>query len=100
MGTQLFDQFTLLHFSFGVIAYFFGINWWVWLLIHTIFEIIENSSQGIAFNNKYLHFFWPGGKPGPDTFTNSVGDTIGTMMGWFIAKSLDNIYINKLKSKV
>ena len=27
---------------------------------------------------------WPGRKPSPDTFMNSVGDQVSTMIGWCI----------------
>ena len=75
MGYRIFDQYSLLHFSVGVIAYFWGIDYMLLLLLHIIFEIVENTPTGIHFINKYL-YFWPGGKPEPDSSINQIGDII------------------------
>jgi hypothetical protein len=40
--------------------------------------------------NKYI-LFWPGGKPKSDSIINSVGDTIGVILGWISAYYLDKI---------
>ena len=93
MGSNIFDQYTLLHFASGVIAYFFGINFWVWVIIHTIFEITENTQCGMRFINNYLTF-WPGGKPEADGIINSVGDTVGASVGWLCAKWLDDFVVD------
>lgn len=90
MGNYLFDQYTYLHFSVGIIFYFWGINFNVSLIIHTLFEIIENTQFGINLINKYL-FFWPGGKPKSDSIKNIIGDTIGFIIGWLSAYYLDKI---------
>lgn len=92
MGTKLFDQYTLLHFSVGVVCYFFGISFTNFFIIHTLFEIIENTKFGIFVINKYFHF-WPGGKPKADYMINIIGDTIGAILGWYSAKKLDNFYV-------
>lgn len=90
MGNYLFDQYTYLHFSIGIICYFWGINFNTSLIFHTLFEIIENTQFGINFINKYL-FFWPGGKPKSDSIKNIIGDTIGFIIGWLSAYYLDKI---------
>lgn len=90
MGNYLFDKFTYLHFASGIIAYFFKIKLSIWILIHTLFEIIENSSFGIYFINKYL-FFWPGGKPKSDSLFNSLGDGLGAILGWLSAYFINYI---------
>ena len=89
MGKFIFDQFTYLHFASGIIAYFWGLPIYVWFILHTIFEILENTKFGIKLINKI--FFWPGGKPKADSFINIVGDTIGAMIGWGSAYLVDNI---------
>ena len=88
MGKQLFDQYTLLHIAVGVVAYFWGLNIVSWLILHTIFEIIENTEFGIKFINKHITF-WPGGKPYADYNINIFGDTIGALIGWGLAYYLD-----------
>tara|TARA_Y100000590_G_C14964449_1_gene729976 strand:- start:7 stop:327 length:321 start_codon:yes stop_codon:yes gene_type:complete len=90
MGIYLFDQFTLLHFSVGIIMYFWGINLFTWIIIHLLFEIFENSSYGMYFINNYLPI-WPGNKPKSDTFINSFGDTIGGILGWLFARYIDRL---------
>ena len=90
MGIYLFDQYSLLHFATGVIVYFFGVKWYIWILVHTLFEIIENTDEGMLFINTWLKF-WPGGKPWADSRLNSLGDTISAIIGWFVASALDKL---------
>ena len=95
MGLKVFDQYTYLHFATGIIAYFFNISVVSWLILHTLFEIIENTNSGINIINTYLKF-WPGGKPYQDSFLNCIGDTLGTIIGWISAYVLDK-YGSKYK---
>ena len=91
MGKYFFDQYSLLHYASGIVAYFWGISFKTWLIIHTLFEYIENTSFGIKFINTYLTF-WPGGKPKADSVINSyVGDTIFAAIGWLCAYYLDKM---------
>ncbi len=89
MGLMLFDQYTYLHFASGIIAYFWNISFVNWIILHTIFEYIENTNYGINIINKFT--FWPGGKSCPDSLINNVGDTIGTIFGWLTAYYLDKL---------
>ena len=89
MGQRFLDQYSLLHFASGVIAYFFGINWVMWLVLHTLFEILENTAAGMRIINDWL-VFWPGGKTTSDSVINSVGDTVAAMVGWYVAYQLDS----------
>jgi len=88
------DQFSLLHFSTGIIAFFFGIPLFWWVVIHTLFEIIENSPGGIKFIDTTLKF-WPGGKKSSDTIINSISDLVFSIIGFILALKLDSIYVNK-----
>ena len=89
MGTLLFDQYSLLHFSVGVIAYFFGFSIIQWTIIHIMFELIENTQTGMFIINKYFTF-WPGGKNYSDSFINSFGDVLSGTIGWLLAYWLDS----------
>lgn len=89
MGFLLFDQYTYLHFCNGSIAFYFGCPLYIWIILHTLFEIIENNKYGVKLLNKIP--FWPGGKSKNDTFINSVGDTIGTILGWITAYLIDKL---------
>lgn len=90
MGTALFDNYTYLHFAVGVVIYYFGIKLLPWVVIHTAFEVGENTDIGMNFINKCLPF-WPGGKTQADSLTNSIGDTIGAVLGWLSASYLDSL---------
>ena len=89
MGLLFMDQYSLLHFATGIIAYFVGLRLDQWILIHVIFEIIENSEYAMKFINKYLLAFWPGGKDYADSLINFMGDNIFAIMGWIVAYIVD-----------
>jgi hypothetical protein len=86
MGYKFIDKYSLLHFTSGIVAYYLGIKFWYWFLIHLLFEIIENSTCGMNIINKL--YFWPGGKETADNLINSTGDQLFAMLGWLIAQKL------------
>ena len=89
MGQKTFDQFSLLHFATGIIAYFWGLPFVWWIILHVLFEYIENTKIGMHFINKYITM-WPGGKQHPDTFMNSmIGDNVSAALGWIFASMVD-----------
>ncbi len=88
MGGQLLDQFTYLHFASGIVAYFWGFSLTTFIMLHIVFEIAENHPLGMKFINRYLPI-WPGSKPQSDTLLNSVGDTLGGIVGWVTARAVD-----------
>lgn len=94
MGFLLVDQYTLLHFAVGVIAYFWYFRFWTAFGLHLAFEIVENTPTGMAFLNKYFPkgglFRWPGDKVAPDSWLNFIGDTGAFVAGYIIAKVLDD----------
>jgi hypothetical protein len=90
MGFQFFDQYTYLHFAVGIIVYFWNISLLNWVILHTVFEVLENTNVGINIINQYI-VFWPGGKQSSDTIINNIGDTIGTVLGWLSAYYLDKM---------
>jgi hypothetical protein len=61
-----------------------------WLILHTIFEIVENTHMGMYIINTYMGF-WPGGKPKADTIKNCFGDTLGAVFGWLSAYYVDKV---------
>lgn len=94
MGFQFADQYSLLHFASGVIAYFFGLSGVQWFVLHMIFEIVENGVIGMRVINSCMKF-WPGGKNYPDAMVNRVGDQVFGMVGWYVAKVLDEISLKR-----
>lgn len=90
MGKYFADQYSLLHFAVGIIAYFWNIPFNVFLALHIIFEIVENTKSGVHVIDTYIKI-WPGGKLKSDTVINSIGDTFFAMIGWMIAYIVTNI---------
>lgn len=89
MGQLFLDQFSLLHFSTGVLAYFWRFDFLLSVLAHIFFEWIENTEFGMAFINLKMTDVWPGGKPRADSLLNRAGDTGAFAAGWLIAEWLD-----------
>ena len=91
MGQTMIDEYSWLHLAMGMIFRYFevGLGWS--FVIHTIFEITENSKQGVHFINTYLNM-WPGGKPKADAVINSVGDTVFFVAGWLLADQIIKYY--------
>jgi len=83
MGVNFTDQFSLLHFATGIIAYFWEISLINWFFLHLIYEIFTNTKYGIFFINHYT--FWPGGKLNYDSPMNILGDQIWGLFGWLFA---------------
>jgi hypothetical protein len=88
MGKYFIDQYSLLHLSTGVIAYFWNIPLCIWIVLNILFEYIENTQVAFKFIDKYLSF-WPGGKQSPDTILNIIGDIIFGIIGWILSYKLD-----------
>ena len=84
MGYRYFDKYTYLHFAVGIVVYFWNISLLNWVILHTIFEFLENTQMGVNIINQYI-VFWPGGKPKSDTIKNNIGDTLGAVCGWVSA---------------
>ena len=88
MGQQFLDQYSLLHASSGVAAYFWGIPLWKWSIAHVVFEFLENTEGGMKIINENIPF-WPGGKPKADRLINIVGDNLSAILGWLTASAID-----------
>ena len=81
MGKYFIDKYSVYHLSSGIIAYYCGLSFGKWFTIHAIYELLENSRLQKELDKIEI---WPGRKPSPDTFINSVGDQFYTMIGWCI----------------
>ena len=85
MGEYFTDKYTLLHFAVGIVAYFWGITLEHFIILHSSFELFENSPIGIEIINTHFKDIWPGGKSGSDSIYNSIGDTVFASLGWYLA---------------
>ena len=93
MGTALLDEYSLLHFAVGVIARHWNVAFILFLIVHILFELLENTKQGMHIINTYIKA-WPGGKSFPDTFLNSqIGDNLSAAVGWWLA----DMFLNAAK---
>lgn len=90
MGKTFFDKFSYLHFGVGLIVYYWGLSLVNWIIIHFLFEIIENTKYGIFFIDKYFTL-WPGGKKFPDSYINIFSDNIFAIIGWVSSYIICNI---------
>ena len=93
MESQLFDQYTYLHFAMGIILYFWGLSLTSWFIIHSLYEYIEITQFGTYIINKYFGAIWPGGgkHKAEKFFNNGLGDTIASILGWLSANLLDKL---------
>lgn len=91
MGTRIFDQYSVLHFAAGIVAYFIHVPLWLWFIFNIIFEVFENSIFGMSLINQIS--IWPGGKDKADLPINSICDIIFCMLGWRFAYFMD--YLGK-----
>jgi hypothetical protein len=94
MGLYAIDQFSLLHFAAGIIAYFWGLSALHTLVFHILFEWAENTKVGMKFINEQFPL-WPGGKPYADSLLNQFTDTVFTMIGWYLSQLTDALSTEK-----
>ncbi len=86
---KLTNEYTLLHVAAGIIAYYWGLPLIGWLIVHALFEYIENTKIGMNLINNYIPT-WPGGKQTKETFFQSmVSDNFFAVVGWLIASFVD-----------
>ena len=90
MGKQLYDRYSVLHFLTGALAFQTNLRFLPFMIGHTLFELAENSSAGIAVLRKIP--FWPGGKEHADSLLNMIGDTLAASAGYSLAMILDDLY--------
>lgn len=89
MGTNIFDKYSIFHATVGMLMSLLGLEWYIVLILHTIFEIVENTHTAGKIIRKYL-WWWPGGKVKPDSVLNTIGDTISVMLGWLVGYLLSD----------
>lgn len=102
MGKNFFDNYSYVHFIVGIISYLWGFDLKKIIIIHTVFEISENTNYGMYIINKFF-YIWPGGEKKADSIENMIGDTIACILGWLTFYYFDSVgknnhtYITYLK---
>ena len=84
ISVKFMDAYSLLHFAVGVVVRHWDMSLIVWFILHTAFELLENTTFGIYFINEHFKL-WPGGKQHPDSLLNMLGDTVFSIIGWYAA---------------
>lgn len=77
INEAMFDRFSLVHAGFGVWAGARGFGLIPLLVMHTVWELLENAAKrryGAAFPFA-----------SPDSVTNSIGDTLAALAGWSLS---------------
>jgi hypothetical protein len=80
--------FSITHFGFGYMTQAFGINYFYGLVLHTIYEFYNYKSYTLQ---KKWSEDWKGFVS--DSMLNGVGDTLFFMIGMFVSKNYNNIYL-------
>ncbi len=86
MGYYFIDKYSLLHFSVGILWNYAGLDLISLIVLHILFEIVENTKIGMKFINNYFTL-WPGGKEHADSFINSTTDVLFSILGWLFYKN-------------
>ena len=74
------DAYSIVHAGSGVIARVLKLSISQTIVLHTIFEVLEN--QYLKFQPWSMKYF---PDPVPDTLLNSIGDTVSAILGWYAA---------------
>ena len=79
---------TIAHFISGYIFYLLGFNYLWGFIIHGLYEYVTLTNKTVQEKWKHLY---DGFKK--DSYFNTIGDTIFFMLGMFLAKHYNNIYL-------
>lgn len=90
MGIYFTDKYSLLHFSSGVIAYYWNISFIYWFIFHALYEFIENIPTIVKLIDKIK--YWPGGKKTSDLLINNIGDQFYAIIGWIFTHYFLNYF--------
>ena len=85
----LFDKYSLIHLSLGILLYFAKISFWLATLAHATICLLYNNENGYNVIKKFAPW-WPGNKR-PDSAYNILGDNVSFMAGWLVASSVDTL---------
>jgi hypothetical protein len=79
---------SIAHFVSGYMTSTFGINYFLGLIIHTIYELFCYFNRTIK---KQWSESWKGFRT--DSISNGIGDTLVFMLGMLLSKKYNNIYL-------
>lgn len=76
---RMFDPYSLAHAGAGVAAKSVGLSLGSTILLHSVFELLEN--EYLKFHPIVKKVF---PDPSKDTLVNMIGDTISVAVGWYL----------------
>ena len=76
---NIFDPYSIAHAGSGVVARSLQLSLLQTIVLHTIFEIVENNY--LKFHPTVKKIF---PDPSKDTLLNSIGDTVSIATGWYL----------------
>ena len=76
---NIFDPYSIAHAGSGVVARSLKLSLLQTIVLHTIFEIVENNY--LKFHPTVKKIF---PDPSKDTLLNSIGDTVSIAAGWYL----------------
>ena len=79
VNQTMFDPYSIAHAGAGVGARSLGLSLGYTIVIHTVFEVLEN--QYLKLQPLTMRFF---PDPSKDTLLNTIGDTISVALGWYL----------------
>ena len=79
VNQEMFDPYSIAHAGSGVVARSLKLSLLETIVLHTIFEIVENNY--LKFHPTVKKIF---PDPSKDTLINSIGDTISISVGWYL----------------
>ena len=79
---------TIAHFISGYVFYLLGFNYFWGFIIHSLYELITLTNKTVQ--EKWKHVY-DGFKK--DSYFNTLGDTIFFMLGMFLSKHYNNLYL-------
>jgi hypothetical protein len=88
---DLFDAYSFVHFSVGVISYYLKINLSTWFILITLFELIQNVQCG-SLIDMIKAKITPFSQQSPESTINSIGDILSALLGWICAYYFTKYY--------
>ena len=83
MDQNAFDEYSIIHFSIGLLAYQSGFSFITLVIFYSIFKIFGNTSFGINIIDKYVSPIF-GYKLFPESYKNIISDLGICLFGWFL----------------
>ena len=90
MGDKIIDKWTLVHFIVGMIANILKLPISLFIILHIIFEIWENTKDRMCVINNTLYRVFPlGFKTEPDSIINRISDILAGTAGWLFMEKIN-----------